>query len=426
MAEIIPDTLNLFSPSPILLSTKEFKYERINTKTALGENVAQLEFTANADKVNFTNLKDSFLILKVKYTKADESALAANPEIGPVQNLLTSLFSNIDLFINDQRVSPNDSNIAYVNFLHLFTQTKQAKKTYLTTSMYYEDTFKSIATANQSDPQSAANTNKGLKKRASFFGGSKEVVLIGKIFIAPHNCNKLYLPMLKFDWKMQIHPQAFYSMSNHPAGTYDFHINEAAILLQRVSVSPSISLSIDSLLQRSNALYPCKHMLSRTYNIANGSFNFQFENAFVGREMPVSIHIMFIKAAAKAGSFQENPFVFYNLNLQDLTVRLGSKKIPAVDYKLNTDQNQTEFALWESYMALDYMSSNSGPGNLNRESFQNGAFIYSLDLSRDGNPNGHYMNSNFEATSLSIDGTFRERVVGTYTGRLPYFFKMYI
>ncbi len=186
--EVVPSNLNLFSPASVLLSTSEFKYEKILTKTTLSVDFpSQLEFTANADKVNYTDLNESFLMIKCKFVKEDRSNIEPNPLIGPVQNLLTSMFKSQDLWINDEKVTINEDNAAYINFLHCFTQSKAAKETYLTTSLYYEDTFSSINACNQSNPQAAAETNRGLKTRAQFFGSSKEVVLIGKMFCAPHN-----------------------------------------------------------------------------------------------------------------------------------------------------------------------------------------------------------------------------------------------
>ncbi len=206
-------------------------------------------------------------------------------------------------------------------------------------------------------------------------------------------------------------------MSAQPENAYKFVLNEAAILLKRVAVNPSVSLAHDALLQQNhNALYPCRHILSRTYNIGIGSYNFNFENAFVGHHMPTAVYIAFVKSEARAGSLTENPFCFNTVNLQELYCRLGSKKIPAVEYRLRTGQDKTIFSLWETYNALDYMSSNTGPGGKDRQSFQNGAFLLGFDLSRDSNPNAMYQNAKLEGSSLSIEGSFSIDAAISYTG----------
>ncbi len=419
MEEVVPKSLDLFSVPPVLLSINDVRYEKINTKTALGENVSQLEFTANADKVHYTNLKETYFMIRCKYEKSDGSQLEAAPKIGPIQNLLTSLMKSVDFWINDQKCTPNESCLPYINFLHLFTQSQQAKDTVLTTSLWYEDTYTSINTASQPNPQATEDINHGLKKRADFFGSSEEVTLIGKIFIGPHNTDRLYLPNLKFDWKVELTPMAFFSMTTEAATAYKFRITEAAILLNRVSVNPSVALSHASLLQSHNALYPCMYSAGRTFNIAAGSYDFVFSNAFVGKKMPISVFVFFVDAQALSGSLVRNPYVFYPLNLQKLTCRLGAKQIPAVEYKLNVGTNNTQFALWETFRALDYIDSNSGPGNLNRQTFDNGLFIYGFDLSNDGVPSAtNYSNSNFEATNLSFLGSFSQPADRTYTCKL--------
>lgn len=298
MEEALPTSLILFSRPPTLLSINEFTYEQITTKTALDGDTPQLEFTVPPDKVNYTNLNDSYLYIKCKYTKADGSAIDAEPTVGCVNYLLTSLFKSIDLYINDQKVTPNEGNMAYINFLHAFSQTNAAKESYLTCGLYYEDTLTSETIANQSNPQAAANTNSGLKKRANFFGGSKEVQLLGKIYIPPHNTSKYYLPHLKFDYIFQMAPFEFFTMSGDAAGTYKFYITEAKLLIKRVTVSPAVQVAHEQLLQKQNCLYPCKYIESRTYNIPANSWSFIWENVFVGREMPVALLVVFVRTEA--------------------------------------------------------------------------------------------------------------------------------
>lgn len=132
--------------------------------------------------------------------------------------------------------------------------------------------------------------------------------------------------------------------------------------------------------------------------------------------MPVAAFVIFVKGDAKAGSLVENPFCLRGMNLQELRLSLGAKKIPAMEYKLNLPQLQSQLALWETYMSLDYFGSNTGPGNYNRNTLDNGAFIFGFDLSRDGAPNAGYLNSNFEASNLSLEGSFRDPTTFATTG----------
>jgi hypothetical protein len=425
MEEVIPESLSLFSRPPTLLSIYDNSYEQVTTKTALSGRVGQLEFTVPADKVNYTDLKDSFYIIKGRYVKADGSAVEDKPKIGPVNYLVTSMLKSISMSINDTRVTPSDANAAYVHYLHAFTQSKGAKESYLTAGLYYEDTMVNTKTVNQSDPQktdaAAATTtvvNQGLRERTQFFSDSQEVIMMGKFYIPPHNTNRLYLPHLKFDYSLELAPQEFYSMSTEAAGTYLFEITDAKLLIRRVTCSPAVQLAHEKLLQEKNAVYPVKYMQTKTQSIPANSFSYYWENVFVGNEMPTAILIAFVKGTAYRGALTENPFFFQNVDLSEATVYLGSKKIPNIEIKNNIGRHQSLLSFWETLMSMDLFSTNIGPGGIDRKSFENGAFLLGFDLSRDANPNALYSNSNFNAGNLALQFTFNAGLPHGYTGKI--------
>jgi len=419
MEEIIPSSLNLFSKPQTLLSVNEFTYEQITTKTALDGITPQLEFTVPADKVNYTDLKESYVMVKCRMVKADGSVVGATPAIGVVNNPVTSMFKSMGMSINDTRVTPNEINMPYIHFLHAFTQTKDAKESYLTAGLYYEDTMTSAETMNQSNPQAQAdaNPNVGLKTRTQMFANGKEVMLIGKLHIPPHTTNRLYLPHLKFDYTFELAPIAFYCMSATAAGTHKFIITDAKMLIRRVSLAPAVQIAHEQLLQTQNALYPMKYIKTKTQNIPANSWAYYWENVFVGNEMPSSILVAFVKNSAHRGSLTENPFFFQNMDLTDLTVHLGTKKIPNIDIKNNIGQNQSLLSFWETMKSMDFFSSNTGPGGFDRTTFENAAFLLGFDLTRDGNPNAGYSNSNFNAGNLALQMNFGTSTTEAYTGK---------
>ncbi|MCP4393478.1 MAG: hypothetical protein GY804_04320 [Alphaproteobacteria bacterium] len=421
MNELVLSNLDLFSPVPVQLSVSESKFEKIGTKTALDGNTPLLEFTAGADKVYYTDLSNSFIYIKCKYVTKVGGAISGTPKIGPIQYPVTSLFKSIDLYLNDVKISPNESNLHYIHFLYNALQSQQAKDSYLTLGLWYDDDYSSLENAGQANPQEeGAKKNKGLKKRADYFGSSREVELIGKICIAPHMCEKLFLPNCKFDWKFEMNNMELFSMTEEDIDDYRFVITDASILLKRVAVSPSVSMAHAQLLSNQNCILPCKYLNTRTFNIGQNLFDFKYENAYVGNEMPISIWIGFVRADAKFGDKSKNPFVFEDLKMSQLVIWMGTKRIPAIEYKMNPDQNQIDFGLFEAYQALDCYGTNVGPGNFNRETFDNGLFFLAFDLSRDGNPESLYRNSSFEATNVSIQGQFKTATQASYTSKFFY------
>jgi hypothetical protein len=75
-------------------------------------------------------------------------------------------------------------------------------------------------------------------------------------------------------------------------------------------------------------------------------------------------------------------------------------------------------------MALDVYGGTTGPAQLNRDTFETGAFIAGIDLSRNGHATADYINSSFDASSVSVAGNFSIATGATYTGamvRMIYF-----
>lgn len=426
--DMLPGNLNLFTRQPVQLGTSEVFYDEIPTSTVLDGSTPVINFLANPDKGSYTNLYESFLMLKTKYVKGDGTNLPAKPTIGPIQCPLTSIFKRMTLYLNDKRVSPVEDQMPYVNFLRMFAMHEGTQKSVLSMAGWYNDTYASAAaplftTANQAAPQAGVSPNVGLQDRANLYGESREVVLIGRIFLPLHTCKRLLPPGVKLAWKFEMAPMKFFSMCAEDNPNYHFYVTDAAILLQREKVQPSLLLEQQEILNdmenSNNMIYPCTRVSTKTKNVSQGSFSMKFENVFTGKEMPVAVFLVFVKSTALNGNFKENPFVFLGLGATEVVCKLGSKKIPNVDIDLNFNQHQTQFALFQSMKAMGLLND-TGTANFNRSTFDYGLALFGFALSRDGTASTEYGNSSFDASNVTIDVTFAEATAVEMTGILHY------
>ena len=102
----------------------------------------------------------------------------ANDEVGPINLTLHSLFSEVDIKINDTLISSTNNMYAYRAYLEtLLSYGEDTKHSQLTASLYYKDDATHLDDANPT--QAAANA--GLKKRRSFFTNGRTVELLGTI-----------------------------------------------------------------------------------------------------------------------------------------------------------------------------------------------------------------------------------------------------
>ena len=421
MAEIIPSSLDIFSKTGNLWSISEYRYEKIHTKTPLDDSVKIISVSVPADTEWYTSLYHSYVVIVCRYLLGNSTKITEDMKIGPINNLGSSIFSNITQTLNDVRVSALDNGTSYINYIHNWAQSKPAQDGAMTLGLFYNDSYASYDACNQADPQvKDVAGNPGLTKRAEFFSKSKSVILISAIPSLPlHNCQRLFPPGIKFNYQFELQPMDFFSQSLEEEKAFKFQITDFYMMIRREKVSPSLRIAQAKMLTNHNAIYPTKYLLSRSMGLQNGQFHFNFDSVFTG-ELPVSIFVFFVSSISMSpGSLTQNPFCFRHLNISSLVAKIGMKKVPAIEMKLNMANRQSQMAFFSTLNALNYMNSPlGGPGGFNRESIEKGNFVWALDLSRDGNPSGDYNNMNFEATNLSLEGQFRTPVDPGYTGKI--------
>ena len=133
--------------------------------------------------------------------------------------------------------------------------------------------------------------------------------------------------------------------------------------------------------------------------------------------MPSSVFIAFISTTALIGSQSENPYCFPSLGLTDIVLKVGSRRIPGYDLKLDTTTGDVQMAMFETFKALNLIGSPSSraPECINRDTFGKAATVLGFDISRNSKPNKPYVNSDFEASNLSITGNFNAATTKPYT-----------
>ena len=81
------------------------------------------------------------LYVKLDVRKADNTAIVAASQVGPVNLLLHSLFSEVDVKLNDVLITSTNNTYAYRAYLEtLLTYGSESKTTQLSSSLYEKDT----------------------------------------------------------------------------------------------------------------------------------------------------------------------------------------------------------------------------------------------------------------------------------------------
>jgi len=136
--ECMKSELDLFSVPPTQTSIESATTVEHHTVTSLTDS-GPVEFEFSSSGSEYIDLNNSQLYVKAKIVKADGTAIAADATVGPVNGLLNSLFSQVDISLNGTEVSKSTNTYAYRAYIEdLLSYGPAAKKSQLTAGLFYK------------------------------------------------------------------------------------------------------------------------------------------------------------------------------------------------------------------------------------------------------------------------------------------------
>ena len=99
-----------------------------------------IEFFVSGTGDEYLDLARTQLFVKAKITKANGTAIDADTQVGPVNLFLHSLFSQVDVALNEQLISPSTNTYPYRAMIEtLLNYGEEAKTSQLSMAMFYKD-----------------------------------------------------------------------------------------------------------------------------------------------------------------------------------------------------------------------------------------------------------------------------------------------
>ena len=130
--------LYLFAVPPTQTSIEEGSWIEHQPLTYL-DSGGPIEFilpgTGDADLAN------TYLLVGAKIVNGNGTDIVAVTPVAPVNNWLHSLFSQVDVYLNDTLVTPSSNTYPFRSYVEtLLSYGAEAKKTQLTSQLWYKDT----------------------------------------------------------------------------------------------------------------------------------------------------------------------------------------------------------------------------------------------------------------------------------------------
>ncbi|KAF4524514.1 hypothetical protein B566_EDAN011525 [Ephemera danica] len=322
----------------------------------------------------------TFLFIKAHITDAAGEKIGAADAVGPVNNFLYSMFSDVVVSLNGKMLSSPCNLFGYRKYLEiLYNYNLEAKGTHQTMSLFSKD-----SPCKMDD----LADNEGLKTRSEHTEAGKTVSMLGRLDVDILGQNKYLVNGVSIGVNLARAKSSFCLMSSG-ASKYDVKITDATLLVRRMKLAQSVALALEKVLLTSTAKYATTRVEMKSYTVPSGLLTFNMDNIFMG-QLPVRLICVMTSNESVNGSYKKNPYNFkhYDINFLNLT-KDGAP--------LNSKPFQLSFSRTSPDFIQSYFSTFQGTGigtkddgyDISRTEYPNGYFANVYDLTVDGSASSH-------------------------------------
>ena len=372
--------------------------------TSIRQN-APIEFYIPASTEEYIDLKNSRLHLKIGIVQANGDDCDADQVATPVNDIFNSLWSNVELFLNDRLISHSNNTHGYTSIIsHLIHDSEESLHSARGMQLIYKDTAGSMnsvdgklankqelvagydVAANGAELQAGAAGNNGLHRRFLHTRLSRDVLLTGGLRIDMFEQNR-YLPN-GISMKLRFHRQntAFTLMA--AAAEYKIEIFEAFLTLRKVKVSPGVLLGHADAMMKSPAKFPITRKECKVLAIPQGFTSFVKDNIFLG-QLPKRLVIGMVHNEAFAGAIDRNPYNFETFNLNYMQLYTDGEPVLAKPLKFDVLEGNYLDAFELLSHAFDKFDGEKS-SIIKREDWSKGYGLFAFDLTPDYAGEDHY------------------------------------
>ena len=383
-AECLKSEVDFFSVPPTQTCVEKGQWVECQPVSLMPDH-GPIEFRVPGSDDLYLDLSQTVLKVTAKIVKKDGTALVAADAVSPTNLTLHSLFSQVDVSLNQRLVSASSPTYAYRAYLEtLLNYGKGAKNGQLQAALYYKDT------AGHFDDATILGANAGLKARRLFTERSQSVDMEGRLHVDLLHQEKYLLNRVDLTVRMTRAPNAFSLMVGDDEENYKWVIEEAVLKLRKVHLSDALRLAQEERLMRENAKIPINRVLCNVYSIPAGIQTYTKDNLFQG-QLPKRLVVTMVDNDAFNGAFKKNPFKFKHNQLSGICLYVDNEAAPAEPMRLNFDCASGNRYV-SAYMSLFHGGNTfcvDTDNDISRNDFGNGYTMFAFDLTPDLSNSNH-------------------------------------
>ena len=324
-----------------VLSSQE---QEIYPTTSLDENCIEFEF--QTDRNYYADLRQTYLALKLKLVKGrgyetynikkvkkehKEEAKAAEKEtveeepvplITHVSNILHSIFSNVEVYINNQQIHKPNGLYAHKSYnSNNFKGAISEYKGVLHCEGYdYEEFPDEIMEALLSEPS--------FSRRMKMLSRPDGFMLYGKLGVDFFSASELLYPNMKIRLRLIKARPNFHMISDNP--NVSLGIVDCSVYTRRIALNDDYHKKRMDMLAYTPVEFNYLETLAKTFIILARQNQFIQENIF-NKAAVRRIAIAMNTNSAFTGSYTENPFWYQQFQLRQFRILRGGQSIVDFD-----------------------------------------------------------------------------------------------
>lgn len=392
--------LDIFATPPTqnsIESGSTFSYRPLSSLTG----TAPIEFVIPSSGDEYIDLAHTTIHITAKINVDDVVPTGTAAVIAPVNNWLHSIFSQVDIYLNQKCITPPSNNYNYRAYIeNLLNYTDNAKKSHLTAGMWYKDD------AGKMDDK---KNNTGFSIRQKLTANGALVEMYGNLHCDIFNQNKFMINGVEMCVKLVKAKNEF-----HLIGDNNSHIEiiDAELFVRKVKINPSILIAHARALNITSAKYPITRVEIKTITIGKEIQSKSIDNLFIG-QMPKRCIVGMVNSSTFNGNLKKNPFNFEHFGLNYFSMYLDSIQIPSKPFTPDFKSGQYTREYYSLFEGSGVYFADTG-NTISLTEYPSGYCLMAFDLTPDLSCNDQHWNL-IKSGTLRTEIRFSEPLPNTVT-----------
>jgi hypothetical protein len=381
MIGCVKSELSLFDPLAFQTTMEKAMWIDYHALSNL-DSTGPIEFHITGTTEEYIDVNDTMLYIKAKIVQPNGENLQEDAEVAFTNMPLSSLFADVQLFLNEHQVEGGNQLYPYRAMISTLIQNGEAcKKNQLITSGFVKE--------NPGLFNDRVNDSYVSRKAWTAESDSRE--FCGPLHLDFFQQSKYLLGKVDIRLKL-VRAQAEFALMKLPADNgvaprAKIMIEDAVLYVRKVRVAASVINGHEAGLQRQNVIYPLQRCEVVSYTIPHGSLHYDKDNLFRS-QMPKLVIFGLVSNAAFSGAYNLNPFNFHHFNVNYIALHREGESIPHRPFKPDFPAGLYMREFMALFQAMQYYNRDDDCG-IGPEDFAGGTTLYAFNLAADLCISGH-------------------------------------